>query len=359
MSINPAYISDPVYSPEDVSVINGVVHIDLSRDTPSPQASLAAEIFEGWSDASEAGDSDKYVPDDYVTNNDIVPVPGKEPELRYTLPNVVDRLYLVVGDETLKANLSVFFRGTDYDGTYNRPANVYTQLPNGSYAVRSHFCRYWTDHVVCCAGLIAAALNNYRVDNHGFLAGFLPLTVPVRAMKECNLHVLPSIILFLSRGWMLKQREFPTVYAIEQHINHFFSIIRFAAATFTKIMITTMRMGSASVCNPGAGIGMSKDEFIARAGCPTAYTDFVECWIDRMLDSNEYIREADDSAGAFFAERSIRYLLEVTDRESVDPGVTATLVPHTPHESTFNAHFTGRIGTTPSKLGLQLAMIGF
>ena len=362
MSITPAadpmsYVPNPYFSADDIYPINDTtVLIDLSRDTPSPQALLAAEIFDNWSDTSEAGD--KYVPDDYVADADGTLVPF-EPELRYTLQNVVDRTYLVAGDGALKGNLAVFFGGTEHDGRYAPYESCYTQLPNGQYSIRPHYRKFFSDRLVGCAGLIATALNDQHVDNRSFHAGFISVTVSAAAMKESNIHFTPSILLFLSRGWMVPAREFTTTAEIKQHIDHFFSIICFAAALYTKLMITTIRLGTESLCNAGAGIGMSKGEFIGQAGCPNAYTDFVESWIDKMLNDVKYVHDADDAAGAFFGERPITYLLDVEDSEDYHDGWTMTLLPHTPHETTTNAPFTQRIRTTPAKLGLQLAMIGF
>lgn len=334
--------------------IDGKILIDLSCDSPDPQKEHEVEDFGDWSD----GESEIYRPDD-SDDDTYIPPPVLSLEAQHDLPNVIQRMLLLLIDCILKTNFAALLCGTERNGDYAGYCHCCVQLPNGNYVLRPHYRALFTIRLVACAGLIAAALNNHLVvDNRGFIPEILPVTVPMPAMRQCHLHGTPSILLFLSRGWSLAPREFATEAEIKQHVEHFREILRFGIAIFAKIVITAIRTGHQSLVNPGAGIGMAKHDFIQRVKRWThPNLDLIEAWFDIMLDSNAYLRNADDAAGAFFAPRSMTYLLDIEDE--TEP--MKTLIPHTPHEMPANipSGRTHRIGTTSAKLGQQLAICGF
>ncbi|KAJ7208326.1 hypothetical protein GGX14DRAFT_567054 [Mycena pura] len=339
------YVPNPFYSPADVSrTSTGTLLIDLSRDSPDPQSNMDAENFDDT--VSENGSS-IYVPDD----EDYVPPPDPTPEVPRTVRNVTQRTLWLMNDVILRSNFGTLLGGTEPDGGYPRPSCYYHQLPNGWYALRPHYRKFFTERLVTCAGLIAAALNDRLVNDRGFIPERIPVSVPIAAMEQSKLH-FPGILLFLSRGWTLPTREFVAEAEIVQHIENFFNVLRLGIATFAKIISTTMRNGQDSVCNPGAGIGMTKDEFIQRAGPATHTTNLIESWIDVLLDDVKYKCDTDFAASKIFALQPFTYFLLVND------GSTITLLPHRPAES-LGDYFTHRIHITPAELGQQLAMCGF
>ncbi|KAF7333195.1 hypothetical protein MVEN_02385300 [Mycena venus] len=127
-----------------------------------------------------------------------------------------------------------------------------------------HFRTIVGVYLTTCAGLLATGLNNHRVDHRGFTPEAIPITVPIRALQECEIH-LPSILLFLVCGWSLDSRVFDTKAEIKEH-DDFLYIIRLGVALLDKMIATTKWLGNASVCNPGTGLAIGQEEFLHRAG---------------------------------------------------------------------------------------------
>ncbi|KAJ7189716.1 hypothetical protein GGX14DRAFT_408588 [Mycena pura] len=197
---------------------------------------------ENFDDTVSENGSSIYVPDD----EDYVPPPDPTPEVPRTVRNVTQRTLWLMNDVILRSNFGTLLGGTEPDGGYPRPSCYYHQLPNGWYALRPHYRKFFTERLVTCAGLIAAALNDRLVNDRGFIPERIPVSVPIAAMEQSKLH-FPGILLFLSRGWTLPTREFVAEAEIVQHIENFFNVLRLGIATFAKIISTTMRNGQDSV----------------------------------------------------------------------------------------------------------------
>ncbi|KAK6981758.1 hypothetical protein R3P38DRAFT_2395383, partial [Favolaschia claudopus] len=116
-----------------------------------------------------------------------------------------------------------------------------------------------------CAGLIFTAMNNHPVDIRGFSADYIPVTLPRLALEQTGL-IFPSIGLFLGRKHRrhVEPRTFDSFDDALEFINHFQRAFRFGLACLGKIKATALRLREASLCNPGAGVNMSLEEWLGR-----------------------------------------------------------------------------------------------
>ena len=328
-----------VHNPANVSItnINGGFVIDLSRDSPDPQATTETESVD---DTTSDNGSTIYVPH-----------PGPTPEVPRTIWNIIQWTLWLMHSDILRTNFRALLGGTEPNCDYPRPYYCYYQLTNGWYTLRPHFRRFFTDRLVTCAGLIAAALNDCLLTDHGFVPDRIPVSIPVVAIQQSEIF-FPTILLFLSNGWTLSNREFSTESEIKEHVEDILNVLRLGMATFAKIISTSMRAGYNSVCNPGAGIGMDKDEFIRRAGPIMPPTSLIEAWIDSLLDNDEYRHDTDYAAAKIFTSKPFAFFI------LVDDGSTITLLPYTPIGFA-DEFLTHRMHITPAELGQRLAMVGF
>ena len=331
---NSSHMANPPNSTPDI--------IDLSRDTPEPETEIVDD------DTMSAYGSLPYAPDD----EDYIPPPSNNPipEVPFTIRNLLHWMAALMHDAILRSMFATLLAGTEPDGSYPRTGCYYVQLENGPFALRPHFIRFFTDRLIACAGLIAAALNNYVVTDSGFTPEHLPVSVPVIALLQSHINY-PAILIFLSRRWKLPVREFLTEEEVIHHIEDIHGILRFGIATFAKIIWTTMRKGKNALCNPGAGIGMTQDEFIRRAGPATHYTDLIESWFNDLLEDRTHRHKIDDAVSKVFAVQHFIYLFLINDGSSV------TLLPHRPVGA--GNHDTIRVYTTPARLAQNLAMCGY
>ncbi|KAJ7210913.1 hypothetical protein GGX14DRAFT_394532 [Mycena pura] len=201
-----------ITSADPVSINPSDVQTDHS-ESPDPQ-STEAEVFSA--PPSDDG-SEIYMPD-FSDDEYYNPPPRYDPEIAHTLPNVMRRMLMLVTDDVLKSNFTMLLCGPEQDGNYARPYCYYSQLRNGNYALRPYVNTLFTNRLETCAGLIFTALNDHSVDNRGFIIGFHPVTVPAEALRQCNIRVIPSILLFLSRDWTLFPKEFATEFGVKKGV---------------------------------------------------------------------------------------------------------------------------------------------
>ncbi|KAJ7213922.1 hypothetical protein GGX14DRAFT_392695 [Mycena pura] len=260
--------------------------------------------------------------DDYYN-----PPPRYDPEIAHTLPNVMRRILMLVTDDILKSNFAMLLCGTKQDGNYARPYCYYSQLRNRNYALWPYVNTLFTNRLETCAGLIFTALNDHTVDNRGFIREFHPVTVPAEALRQCNIRVIPSILLFLLRDWTLFPKEFATKFGVKKH----------------------------SLCNPGASLGMTKDEFISRTSrWHSPGINLLDTWFDELINCHNEINRADDAAAGLFAPEPVGYFLGVVNPDGTQDGSMFTIIPHIPAGPKFLT-FTHRIDTSMVKLEHGLA----
>lgn len=332
---------NPFFSQSDVSQSpDGKILIDISRETPPPPFSpgLEAELF--GDDSSDTSGEEDYIPPPLIP-----------PDHPHTIANVLALTLRIPLHDLLSTNFGSLLSGMTHNGTYVRPSNTYKRLPNGAFALRRHYRLHITERLISCAGLISTALNNQVVDGRGFIPEAIPVTVPAAALDESRIP-FPAILVFLSRGWTLEEREFDTQEEVESLVDDFLEALRLGIAIFGKIMVVTKRLGVNSVCNPGAGIEMGKEEFLERAGRLDYVGEQVELWLDQMIFSNPYIRRSDDACARLFTTQifSVFITLELNNKVALVPRVAPGVV-HDGH--------THRIHTNAETFGQQLAMWGF
>ncbi|KAJ6574403.1 hypothetical protein B0H19DRAFT_1254111 [Mycena capillaripes] len=315
---NPYFTPDDVYTNAAKQIL-----IDIFREeTPPPRcASLEAEIFGDESD--DGSESDSGVRFTFLR--------------RFALRDFPTRALLA---------------GTEPDGKYARPHLCHFPSPvDGVPLLHQHHYTIFSSRLVACAGLIAAAVNDELVDAHGFDPKWISVTVPNTALVETQL-LFPTVLVFLARGWQLEQRAFRSCEEAESFVEDFLEALRFGVAVLAKITISTIRLGDNAVCNPGAGIGMGREDFLQRASSLHGAIDRLDAWFDQILFSNSYIRRADIACAHLFTTQTFATFITVEDeiKTSLVPRVT----PGLEHEGQ-----THRIHTTVANFGRQLALCGF
>ncbi|KAJ7192280.1 hypothetical protein GGX14DRAFT_406536 [Mycena pura] len=245
---------DPYFTPADVTITpEGKTVIDISSD--DAPADRSDDSYEG------PAEDEVYIPPPYTGPRAPCPVP----RIPHTIARVISRIFQAARDALLISLLGLFISGTELERDYARPRNICERLPNGMFVLRRPARLFLEQRLISCAGLIATALNHYPVGLHGFIPEDVPVTVPRPALDEVQVP-FPVILVFLSREWTLTERSFESMTEAEEHAKDILLVLRYGIAFFGKIMLRTMEGGPNSVCNPGAGLQVSQDEFLERSG---------------------------------------------------------------------------------------------
>ncbi|KAK6974187.1 hypothetical protein R3P38DRAFT_2812225 [Favolaschia claudopus] len=286
---------NPFFTPDDVTVTpKGTISIDLSNDAPidndqpsSPppllSPTLEHELF--GSDSSESDDvQDRAVLTRYADDIRLDP-----PVFPYTIYSVVNMLAAVCwfSQDDLLGNLfGSLLGGTEADYKFPAQKLCIYQLPNGSYTIYTHYLDLFYGRLRTCAGLIFTAMNNHPVDIRGLCADYISVTLPRLALEQTGL-IFPSIGLLLGR----------------KHRRH--------------IKATALHPREASLCNPGAGVNMSLEEWLGRTTGPAVWSVQLEAWLDRYLSNNRNIRGADSSCSYLCSEQGfdVFFVVEGNEKE--------------------------------------------
>ncbi|KAF8132730.1 hypothetical protein K438DRAFT_1884568, partial [Mycena galopus ATCC 62051] len=252
-SPTPSFFDAPTAHADPPTQGDGHLVIDLSGDDSVHSAA-----------ASDKESMEEDVDDD--TDAPYIPQPILPANLAYIFPNVLLLVLKLCHNDLLARNFSTLLSGTEKGGQYARRENTYMQLPDGKFVLRPHFRALYTERLINCAGLIATALNHERVGSRGFTPGAIRVSVPRSALDEAGLDNYPSLQVFLAAKWQLDKYRCDTAEQVMQQPDDFVEVFRYGVAVLGRIMVSTIENGEASVCNPGAGIGMSKAEFLECTG---------------------------------------------------------------------------------------------
>ncbi|KAF7357250.1 hypothetical protein MSAN_01320200 [Mycena sanguinolenta] len=281
-SIVVPYFSDtchpnPFFRPGDVTFLaSGNAVIDLTRgSSPTPSSRAHSEESEQ--------DERPYV---------VVAPPD---HLERGLSHVLSCVLKINNSEALVTVLGYMLSGMRPDGSFADYRNLWMRRDDGMDQLWPYFHTHLIRRIVNCAGLILTALNDYIADERGFTPQTIPFTCPITALTE---SVIPfPVIVGCATGAGSEPMEYRTQEGIEGHITDILETYRYGLATYCKIAAVARRLGMKSVCNPGAGLGIAKADYLSRLGPIDEEFDRREAWIDRIrvVFNSDYRQRADNA----------------------------------------------------------------
>ncbi|KAF8179069.1 hypothetical protein K438DRAFT_1843509 [Mycena galopus ATCC 62051] len=337
-SPTPSFFDAPTAHADPPTQGDGHLVIDLSGDDSVHSTA-----------ASDEESMEEDVDDD--TDAPYIPQPILPANLAYIFPNVLLLVLKLCHNDLLARNFSTLLSGTEKGGQYARRENTYMQLPDGKFVLRPHFRALYTERLINCAGLIATALNHERVGSRGFTPAAIRVSVPRSALDEAGLDNVPSLLVFLAAKWQLDEYRCDTAEQVMQQPDDFVEVFRYGVAVLGRIMVSTIENGEASVCNPGAGIGMSKAEFLERTGGRSLMARNIDLWLSQIVLGYPFITAFNNACGRLFVEQtvSIFWNVEANGNVSIVPSVVRGLL----HDS-----HTICVPTTAAQFGQDFAESG-
>ncbi|KAK7013792.1 hypothetical protein R3P38DRAFT_2544800 [Favolaschia claudopus] len=227
-----------------------------------------------------------------------------------TLPSVISLLATATRHTPVSVLFGSMLGGTEEARSFPSPDVAIYRDEDGSYGLRSSINIMLQERLENCAGLTITALNNQLIDDYGFDPEHISITAPTAALQQVDLE-LTALISLLYTNRDRSSRRFPNWDDAKEYYDYSITALIIGILHLSRVVVSSITRRGHSVCNPGAGVGMPKEEFLEMVGEADELTNQISAYIDAFVNDRRLLRRFDTACGRIFSGRGFTEIITI------------------------------------------------